>query len=544
MNKVMDVDTLKKIRKFAEEKNHFVKRPTAKKHVDNAIKYGSVTNAAKTLTAGGNPITRQAMDSSINITVRNAIAAGFEDKSLNVRAKGVAKSKRWFVTSAQNNSLVHQGFIDTIKVFCEHMQANPIAIMTRYANPDKFHRGADSGIEWDHSIDGWYLDKNVNLGAKLMIAGDVKVASTSANPLGGLDLIGRGRSMIVGHGQLQMRLVATPHGVDPKMLHSTGSCTLANYGRSQTAMKAREHHNLAGLYVEMRGDDFYIFQIEADKNGHFYFLNEHFTPDGVTNGHRPLAYVIGDEHRIHMTKADHANLWGKKGPIETLNPECLVRHDVDDFYTRNHHHKEDLMLSMHKEKTGFRLVEDELRDTAKYLNETSKGRISYVVDSNHPNAFGKWLNRFQPKNDIANADFYMRYMGHKALYGSSWADDDFTYFMTEFLPANEYAENDVVFLSRNDQLLFAGIDCAHHGDKGANGARGSAQAFSKAFLKMTTGHSHSPSIFKGAWCVGTWAMKMTEQYAKGIGSWMIMDNIIYPDGARCMVTHINGKWRA
>jgi hypothetical protein len=138
----------------------------------------------------------------------------------------------------------------------------------------------------------------------------------------------------------------------------------------------------------------------------------------------------------------------------------------------------------------------------------------------------------------------MRYMGHKGLYGDSWASDDFTYFMTKFLPDNEKAGDNVVFLTRNDQVLFAGVDITHHGDRGANGSHGSAQSFSKAYLKMTYGHSHSPSIFKGAWGVGTWAMKMTEQYAKGIGSWMVMDNIIYPDGARCMITHINGKWRA
>jgi hypothetical protein len=531
-----DIDTLKKIRKYATS--------VGKNHIDNVIKYGSAQKAEKELISSGKKITRQSINESLQLTMRKAVESGFEDKSLNVRVKGVAKSRRWFITSAQNNSEVHKGFIGAVKVFCDHMNAEPIAIMTRYANPDKFHRGADSGVEWDHSIDGWYLDKDVSLGPKLMIAGDVKIAATSGNPLLGLDLIGRGKSMIVGHGQMQMRLVATPHGVEPKMLHSTGSCTMPNYGRSRIAMTAKEHHNLGGLYVEMRGEAFYVFQVEADKQGHFYFLNEHFTSGGVTGGHRPLAYIIGDEHRIHMTKADHNNLWGKKGPVETLNPECLVRHDVDDFYTRNHHHKDDLMLSMHKEKTGHKLVENELRDTAKYLNETSKGRISYVVDSNHPNAFGKWLNRFQPKNDIANADFYARYMGHKGLYGESWADDDFTYFMTNFLPDREKAEDNVVFLTRNDQLLFAGIDAAHHGDKGANGARGSAQAFSKAFLKMTTGHSHSPSIFKGAWCVGTWAMKMTEQYAKGIGSWMVMDNIIYQDGARCMITHINGKWRA
>ena len=153
--------------------------------------------------------------------------------------------------------------------------------------------------------------------------------------------------------------------------------------------------------------------------------------------------------------------------------------------------------------------------------------LIYGANSNHPNAFGKWLNRFKSKNDIANVDFVWRYRGHKGLYGDSWADDDFTYFMTKFLPEGERTNDNVIFLTRNDQILLGGADISHHGDKGPNGSRGSPNAFARSFNKTTTGHSHSPFIQQGAWGVGVHAMEMTKQYAKGIGSWMKMDVIHY-----------------
>ena len=513
-------------------------RERGKELIDAVMEWGSATRAAKEIGCS-----RQNINIIIRRAANKAAAAGDLDTASNQRATAVAKTKRWVITSAQNDTEVHGAFCETLGRFADHVDAKPIAIMTRYANPDKFHRGADAALEWDHALDGWYLDKDVSLGPNLMIAGDCKIAGTSANPLAGLDLLGRGKSMIVGHAQMQMRLVATPHGVAPKMLHSTGACTLPNFSRSVSGRKAREHYNLGALYVEMRGDSFYVFQIEAAKDGSFYFLDEYFTVDGITTGHRPLAYIIGDEHEIHLTDAEKESLWGPAGPIQTLDPECLVRHDVCDFFIRNHHHEGDHCLNIFKELAGYTKVETELRATASYLNETSQGRVSYIVDSNHPNAFGRWLNRFKPAQDISNADFYHRFMGSVA-HSNAYAGDKFTHFMTQFLPEDQRTQDNVRYLTRNDKLAFAGIDCSQHGDKGANGARGSANSFAKAMNKMVFGHSHSPKIEKGAWGVGTWAMAMTKGYASGISSWMVMDVVIYRDGARSMVTHINGRWRA
>jgi hypothetical protein len=517
-----------------------------KRSIKHVIDFGSAQKAAIALAGTPDQIARQSINASLKLSAATAMADGaFDAVKANKKAKGLRSVKRWVITSAQNNSQIHQGFVDSIRTFCDHVKAQPIAIMARYKNPNSHSSSKEEeGLYWDHALDGWYLDKDVSLGPNLMISGGTKIPATSVNPLGGLHLTGRNKSMIVGHGQLQMRLVATPHAVIPKMLHSTGSCTLPNYGRSATAQKAESNHNIAALYVEMRGDSFYVFQLEADIEGHFYFLDKHFTPSGFTEGHRPVGYVIGDEHEVHMTDADRKYLWGKNGPIETLNPEALVRHDVDDFYVRNHHHKDDLMLSMLKQKEGHCCVEAGLKRTAKYLNSTSEGRISYVVDSNHPNAFGKWLNRFKPLQDIQNADFYARYMGSKANDAANWAEDDFTHFMTTFLPDGERTTDNIIFLTRNDQILLGGADVTHHGDKVPNGSRGSPNAFARSFNKTTTGHSHSPFIQQGAWGVGVHAMEMTKQYAVGIGSWMKMDVIHYADGGRCMITNINGKWRA
>jgi hypothetical protein len=88
-----------------------------------------------------------------------------------------------------------------------------------------------------------------------------------------------------------------------------------------------------------------------------------------------------------------------------------------------------------------------------------------------------------------------------------------------------------------------GVLLSEHGDKGPNGARGSAQNLSKIGEKSILGHSHAPKIIAGTFQVGT-SSKLKLEYNKGPSSWMHTHCILHKNGKRQMINIINGKWHS
>ena len=89
---------------------------------------------------------------------------------------------------------------------------------------------------------------------------------------------------------------------------------------------------------------------------------------------------------------------------------------------------------------------------------------------------------------------------------------------------------------------MANVELGAHGDKGANGARGSLHAMENAYGNSVSGHSHSPEILRGAWQVGTCSYLKLE-YNQGPSSWLHSSCLLYPNGARQLINVIGGQWR-
>lgn len=103
------------------------------------------------------------------------------------------------------------------------------------------------------------------------------------------------------------------------------------------------------------------------------------------------------------------------------------------------------------------------------------------------------------------------------------------------------AEN-TYFHDRDERFLIEDIDLNNHGDRGSNGAKGSAASFAKAGYKTVTGHTHTPQIEKGAYVVGC-SCKLDMGYNSGYSSWLNTHCVIYPNGKRALINVIKGKWR-
>ena len=112
------------------------------------------------------------------------------------------------------------------------------------------------------------------------------------------------------------------------------------------------------------------------------------------------------------------------------------------------------------------------------------------------------------------------------FWGKKYLSEDSSYF----------------FLERDQSFKIKDIEVGSHGDKGANGARGSLNGMSKLGVKTVTGHSHSPGIIGGAYQVGT-STRYQLEYNRGPSSWLHTHCIIYANGKRALINIINGRYK-
>ena len=452
--------------------------------------------------------------------------------------KEAKKLRKFVITSATNDSPLNRKLFNSLMGFTAVQDAQLLVLPVRYRNPDAFHQGEQTGMSWPQELKPYILDTDLILNKNLTIK-STKIVATAAQPLTGLQSISGTRSGIFGHPQMQMEMVATPAATTPKMLHTTGSISKRKYARNKTAEKAEFNHSDGALYIEIQGDRFWTWQLLADAKGEFYHLDKHYTPDGVTDGHRALGLVLGDEHvKFADDKVQGATFHDKDSICNVFKPLALVRHDIHDHYSGSHHHKNDHILRLQKHLADDDSVSEELSLSVDHVNRTTpEGCKNYIIESNHHDHLRRWLNETDPKKDLKNAVFYYQMMERisKALVEGD-TRDPFVLYMSDGLTVEHE------FVNSNQRRLIAGIDISQHGDRGPNGSRGGKNGFARSSYKMVAGHSHTPCIEKGFWQVGTSTLNMG--YKKGLSSWMVTHCIIYPNGKRCLLNIVKGSWRA
>lgn len=459
--------------------------------------------------------------------------------------------KRYVVTAAQNNTPVHDGFLQSLNNYCEYNDAKLVVIPYRYKNPTSIFEGQVDEF-WAKPVEPHLISAMTRLSDSFVLIANVKVQPTAIEPLSGFDGYTGMDSAIVGHPKIQLRTVPTPSQHLPKMLTTTGAVTLPNYTDSKAGWKGEFHHSLAALVVEIDDNgDTHIRHIHADDvTGHFYDLDKHYTTNEVTEGHRISALVTGDTHAEFMDEGVKAATYTSADSIcNFLKPEVIVRHDVEDFYARNHHHRGNDLIAFGKHHFGRDNVQDSLQVTADFIDETTYPEsVNIIVKSNHDEALDRWLREAEPKHDPENAILYhylkLNQLENVRMTETGFRSIDPFEFWCHY-PKNGKglkSKEQTKFLKRDESFSVSGVELGFHGDIGPNGSRGSIKSFAKIGPKTIIGHSHSPGIYEGCYQVGVSA-KLNLEYASGPSSWLHTHCVVYADGSRSLVHIINGKWR-
>jgi hypothetical protein len=449
----------------------------------------------------------------------------------------------YVVTAAQNATGVHAGFMKALKRYCEHRGATLLAIPFRYRNPTSVWTANQETDEWWHKeISDHLIAEDVELNDNLLLAAGMKIQPTARHPLSGMQTYSGGQSAIFGHSKIELETVATPQYSHPKILTTTGCCTVENYTDTKAGALGIHHHIIGATVVEVQdGDRFHLRQISADNDGSFYDLDTLYTQRKVKPRQRAEALTCGDIHWQQMDPAIEEATFGEGGLVDVMQPKRLVVHDLLDFKSQNHHDLANFFERWRKHHIGITSVYEEVAGTLEWAHRRAEqvGEVA-VVESNHNEAFLRWLNEGRGDREPENAWFY--YNTWAGILPHPKSETSEIGHPLEYWHRRWFGDDGVRFLRRDDSYTVGGIEHAMHGDVGSNGAKGSVRSFSRIGVRSTVGHSHGPAIHGGVYQVGVCAEQMRYN-ERGPSNWLPAHCVQYPNGKRSLVVVVDGTWR-
>ncbi len=451
-------------------------------------------------------------------------------------------SARFVITAAQNATPPHIS-LKTLQVYCDHNDAQLVVVPIRYKNPTSQWGQREQDDDWWHDDVMPYLySSRAALNENLILLGDIRTQPTAVLPLTGFEAITGACSGILAHPKVQLKSVATPNHKLPKLMTTTGACTVENYTDTVAGKKGDFHHSFGAVVVEIENDVFYLRQLSACKNGSFIDKDKKYTPQGVEQAPPAAALIFGDTHAAFADEqVAHANFEGPQSMAAVLNPRRFVWHDVFDNYTRNHHDQKNPFIALAKHRAQMSCVRAEVELTCEYVNRYGAGRENVIVPSNHNEGLSRWIKETDWRGDPANMEFYLETalaMVQQTEMTESGAStvDPFSHWAAQLLTVP------YKLLLRDEAYAAMGIELGMHGDIGPNGARGSIKNLRRIGVKSVIGHSHSPGIEEGCFQVGT-NSKLKVQYNRGPSSWLHTNCVVYANGKRSLLHVIDGRWK-
>lgn len=461
------------------------------------------------------------------------------------------EGRRFIITSAQNNTRLHEGFWDSLQTFCEHNAAELLVSTFAYnkkgwAQPHRVTKD-DKSLWYAPELTPHLCNQPTQLAPGLLLCGQAEISPTAVDPLSGFEDFTKACSGIFPHTKVAMKPMPALKGKPERFLYTTGSCTLANYIQRKAGQKAEFDHIIGALVVEVDDDnEWYVRQVNASEDGSFQDLNTVYMPNGIRPG-VVEAVTWGDWHIEKQDLEVRETCIGAGGILDTLRPREQHHHDLLDFTARNHHNLKDRFFLADMAWAGTDLVETGIQMCAEFLESASRPWCKQVLMvSNHCEAFERWLQEADGHRD-ANPDnaIYWLTWNKEKLLAIKHGNRDFSVFEAAI---REKTDIDGVTFLRQDESYeicedHGGIECSIHGHVGVNGSRGSPKGYRGLGIRLNTAHTHSAGITGGTYTAGV-SGKKDMGYNKGPGSWSHSHIVTYENGKRTIITGRGSKWRA
>ncbi|MCK5776207.1 MAG: hypothetical protein KAH25_08525, partial [Bacteroidales bacterium] len=439
------------------------------------------------------------------------------------------EKKIFLITWAQNNTPVHTEFLKNLIAYKDYLDGELHVIAGRYKNPTSVFNDEDE--TWAKQVLP-FLDANKHdIHEYMSVMSDVKIQPTAVNPLTGLAGLSGINSCVFGSPKMQLEVIPALEGHRPKIMATTGACTLKNYTDSKAGKKGEFHHTLGFVIVEIDGSETFIRQVTATDTGSFTDLSFNCTNGKITKDMEIEALIMGD---IHLGETDYNVMAATIDILDKFNPEHLVLHDLFDGHSISHHDSKDPIKQYHKEMAGTNVLKTEINEMLRWVGDMKELVPKLVVvRSNHDDFVDRWIINADWKSNIKNAMEYMEYT--KPLLANEAPQGIIPWILNQEHP-------EVITLGRDSSYLILDWECGQHADIGANGARGSVNTFRKLNTKMIGGHSHQPVRKDGYMSVGT-STELRVGYNMGPSSWMNAHIMIHKDAkAQHIIFGPDGKY--
>lgn len=470
--------------------------------------------------------------------------------------------RKFIFTGAQNDTPVHGPFWRNLQAYAKFIGAQivigPWTYETQWWSENSPHARV-----YDDEIAEYLCFGQMMIGDHFVFCGEMNTLPTAARPISDLVTHSRGRWAVFPHSKLQLKSVpSTDPSRQAHQVMTSGAVTIPKVIPRKAGVKSIFHHIVGATVVEFDdAGDVFCRQINADDSGEFYDLDRHVVDSTVTTGHRIKALVCGD---IHTRKLDPLNAMATFGVdlntrrtvyrdniVDELRPEQILLHDVFDNESRNHHNAKDAAYSYEMAIRYRDRVMDEVKDAVDFMISIKRpGSGLVVVDSNHDLGLERYIREGRYRGDGVNFkdglkldEAYLEYRERVAdaldTNKSPPTFSMFEYAARRMRPAELIG---VDWVHDGQSHVVDGVECGHHGFRGANGSKGTISGFARIGRKMSIGDKHSPEIMDGVYCAG--CMKLQHGYNKGPSSWAIAHIVQYANGKRSIITLQNGKWRA
>lgn len=460
----------------------------------------------------------------------------FNDAVLTSLMKKVKTHKKFFVTTAVVGCKVHKGFLESIDAYCE--AHNAVLLVLPSADP-----ASEAGWELDPALierDVVFSDLALN---KSVFVSSIKLSAKHIDPITGLQRLGqRHGSFLYASPKQRLKMTSTSNTKTPHAVMTTGAVTLPNYLTTKymsdrTAYIAHNDHIMGGIIVEVVSDKlFHYRQVQADSKGAFIDLGIQYS-GSETKAVRPEALVLGDWHAGETSQyAREAFVSSSSSVVSLLKPKRIILHDFFDGKSISHHNAKNTVIRAIHANQNLLSLKAELEVLVRDLNEFTKiAEEIVIVKSNHDEVLDRYLSEARYVNDAQNHSLGLRLAaamidGHNPLK-----------FALESMGLDNPEK--VRWLDRDEDFKVSGVELGAHGDKGANGSRGSLRSMENAYGSSISGHAHTPEILRNAWQVGTCSLLKLD-YNKGPSSWMNTSALLYSNGSKQLINVIEGDWKA
>ncbi|MBX5130842.1 hypothetical protein HJB53_30590 [Rhizobium lentis] len=475
-----------------------------------------------------------------------------------LQVEGVAdpRGRRFIVTGAQNDCPVDGDFWQNLQAYAHFLDADIIVGPGTYET-QWWAENNPAVRSYAPEIQEYLCFGRMAIGENFVFAGEMNMLPTANRPIGDLSSYSQGKWTVFPHAKIQLKSVPS---LDPAQqahqVMTTGMITRPKIIPRKAGIKALHAHTLGAVIVEFnQAGDVFCRHLLADHDGSFCDL-EFFVKDGVVDidyDNIDLA-VLADFHndKAHAANFD-ATFRAPSSLVKELRIKRVFVHDIFDNYRRNHHNVHDNAMSYEVAVRDRESVAEEVRGVVLVLKELLETTAVTVVESNHDIALERYVREGRYRNDGINIRFGLQLEDAYLAWREEVARDLDAGRSPRSFSLLEYAVNliaakegidlsGVTWLHDGYSHVVNGIECGHHGFRGANGARGTVAGYAALGRPMNIGDKHSPEILDQVYVSGV--KNLRQGYNKGPSGWAVTDTIQYRNGKRTLVTYQNGAWRA